>query len=217
MTRVYYWMTGGILLSAWVAYAVSQNAQAIERLVRSPLLFWGLIIAQFGSVFFLTFAINHINALMATIIYLLYAGLTGITLSFVFLLYTHDSIFSTFLVTAVAFGGLSFYGATTKRDLGPVGTFCTMGLFGLIGFALLSLFIPSMRGSSAQMAYSAVGLLIFSGLTAYDTQKIKAMNVLGNEGTDEDRQEAIVGALTLYLDFINLFLDLLRLMGNRRE
>ena len=104
----------------------------------------------------------------------------------------------------------------TKKDLGPVGTFCHMGLWGLVGFSLLSIFFPSMLGGQMGMIYSLVGVVVFAGLTAYDTQKIKQSNIIGNEGTAEDHKETIIGALTLYLDFINLFLMILRLMGNRR-
>ena len=121
-----------------------------------------------------------------------------------------------FMMTAMGFAGLSFFGFVTKRDLGPVGSFCMMGLFGLVGYGLIALFFPSLMGAQASFVYSMAGVVVFSGLTAYDTQKIKEMNVLGNEGTDEDRKEAIFGALTLYLDFVNLFLNLLRLLGKRR-
>jgi hypothetical protein len=121
------------------------------------------------------------------------------------------------MVTAFSFAGLSAFGYVTKKDLGPIGTFCHMGLWGLIGFSLLSFIFPSIMGSTAQTVYSLCGIVIFAGLTAYDTQKIKAMNVLGNEGTSEDHKETIYGALKLYLDFINLFLMILRLMGNRRK
>ena len=157
------------------------------------------------------------SSVTATLIYLAYAALTGLTLSVIFLIYTQDSIEQVFMITSFAFAGLSAFGYFTKRDLGPIGTFCTMGLFGLVGFSLISLFFPSLMTSQVSYVYSLAGVLIFSGLTAYDTQKIKASNILGNEGTDEDHKETIFGALTLYLDFINLFMMLLRLMGGRRK
>jgi len=179
-------------------------------------LFWALIIAQLGAVAALSFLINKISGAMATVIYILYAALTGLTLSSIFLLYTGSSIAEVFGVTAFGFAGLSGFGLVTKRDLGPVGSFCMMGLFGLIGYAVLSMFLPSLMGAGGSFVFSIVGIIVFAGLTAYDTQRIKAMNVPGNEGSDGARKTAIFGALALYLDFINLFLSLLRLTGRRR-
>jgi hypothetical protein len=149
----------------------------------------------------------------ATGVFLLYAGLTGVTFSTLFVVYTSASITSTFLVTAGTFGAMSLYGYTTKKDLTSWGSFLFMGLIGLIIASVVNMF---MQNSMMSTIISYVGVLIFVGLTAYDTQKIKEMNIIGNEGTDEDTKEAIQGALTLYLDFINLFLMLLRLMGDRR-
>ena len=141
----------------------------------------------------------------------------GTTLSTIFLVYEMGSIQGAFFCTSAAFAGLSFFGLVTKRDLGPIGTFCHMALWGLIAFGLLSIFFPSMQSGGMGILYNVAGILIFAGLTAYDTQKIKEMNIIGNEGTEEDQKEAIYGALTLYLDFLNLFLHILRLMGNRRD
>jgi uncharacterized protein len=157
---------------------------------------------------------NRIGSYVAMLIYLSYAALTGVTLSMIFLIYSLSSILQVFGITAFAFAGLSCYGFVTKRDLGPVGSFCLMGLFGLVGVAILSIFFPSLMSGTASYIYSLIGLGIFAGLTAYDTQKIKAMNLIG---TEDDQKEAIFGALTLYLDFINIFLYLLRLMGDRRR
>lgn len=216
MAKVYRWMTVGISLTAFIAYSIGNNPELAIGLVRNRLLFWGLIIAQLGSVFYLSAAIGRISAFTATGIYLLYAALTGVTLSVIFMVYTRGSIAQVFVLTAFSFAGLSAFGSITKRDLGPVGSFCTMGLFGLVGFGLVSLFFPSLMTTTASQVYGIVGVIVFAGLTAYDTQKIKQMNVLGNEGTAEDQKEAIHGALILYLDFINLFLSLLRLTGRRR-
>ena len=216
MGKVYLWMTVGIFLTALVSEYTAQTPEVLEFVLGNRGVFWALIIAQLAAVFTLSIAFKKLSALMCTAIYLLYAGLTGLTLSTIFLVYARESITQVFGVTCFAFGGLSAFGYFTKRDLGPVGSFCTMGLFGLIGVGLISLIFPSLMGSTAQMVYSLCGLVIFSGLTAYDTQKIKAMNVIGNEGTAEDQKEAIFGALVLYLDFINLFLMLLRLMGRRK-
>lgn len=216
MSRVYAWMTGGICLTGAVAWNVSQNEAWITYLLENRWVFWGLVIAQLGAVFTLSLAMRKMNSMAAASIYLLYAALTGVTLSMIFLIYTGESITQVFALTACGFAGLSGYGYVTKRDLGPLGSFCIMGLFGMIGYGLISLFFPGMQGGVAGKVYNTVGVIVFAGLTAYDTQKIKNMNIIGNEGTDEDRKEAIFGALTLYLDFINLFLKLLNLLGKRK-
>jgi len=216
MSRVYGWMTGGLCLTGAVAWNVAGNPQLVQAIFGNRLLFWGLIIAQLGAVFLLSGLIHRISGLTATLIYFLYAGLTGLTLSSIFLVFTGSSIAQVFAVTAFGFAGLSGVGYVTKRDLGPVGSFCMMGLFGLVGFGLLSMFFPSLMGEGASFVYSIVGIIVFAGLTAYDTQNIKEMNAPGSEGTDAARKTAIFGALRLYLDFINLFLSLLRLTGRRR-
>jgi len=216
MSRVYGWMTGGLCITGFVAWNVAGDPALVQTIFGNRMLFWALIIAQLGAVAALSFLINKINGAVATVIYIAYAALTGLTLSSIFLLYTGSSIAQVFGVTAFGFAGLSFFGLVTKRDLGPVGSFCMMGLFGLIGFALLSMFFPSLMGAGGSFVFSIVGIIVFAGLTAYDTQRIKAMNVPGSEGTDGARKTAIFGALTLYLDFINLFLSLLRLTGRRR-
>jgi FtsH-binding integral membrane protein len=217
MSGVYKWMTIGILLTSLISYYVSRSPELINIIIMNKIVFYGLIIAQLGAVFYLSIRIKKMSAVMATIIYLAYAALTGLTLSVIFLIYTQDSIEQVFMITSFAFAGLSAFGYFTKRDLGPIGTFCTMGLFGLVGFSIISLFFPSLMTGQVSYIYSIAGVIIFSGLTAYDTQKIKASNIIGNEGTAEDHKETIFGALTLYLDFINLFLMLLRLMGGRRK
>ena len=214
MSRVYGWMTAGLCLTGAVAWNVSGNPELVQSIFGNRLIFWALIIAQLGAVAALSGLINRISGLTATIIYFLYAGLTGLTLSSIFLVFTGSSIAQVFGVTAFGFLGLSVMGFVTKRDLGPVGSFCMMGLFGLIGYGLLSMFFPSLMGSGGSFVFSIIGIVVFAGLTAYDTQRIKQMNVAGND--DAGRKQAIVGALTLYLDFINLFLSLLRLMGRRR-
>ena len=154
----------------------------------------------------------HVRHRAAGLFYV-YAILNGLTLSVVFLIYTKGSIATTFFVTAGTFAGMSAYGYITKRDLTSVGNFMMMGLFGLIIASVVNMF---MRSEMIYWVTTYAGILIFVGLTAYDTQKIKELNVIGNAGTDEDHKEAIHGALILYLDFINLFLYLLRLLGRRR-
>ena len=216
MSRVYAWMTGGLCLTGVVAWNVAGNPDLVQAIFGNRLLFWGLLIAQLGAVAALSWLINRISGAAATLIYLLYAGLTGLTFSSIFLVFTSSSIAGVFGVTAFGFAGLSGVGYVTKRDLGPVGSFCTMGLFGLVGFGLLSMFFPSLMTGGGSFVFSIVGIIVFAGLTAYDTQKIKRMNAPASEGTDAERKNAIFGALTLYLDFINLFLSLLRLTGRRR-
>jgi uncharacterized protein len=220
MRSVYTWMTGGILLTALVSSYLGSNPEAIVALVQNKILFYGLIFAQLGAVITLSAAIQRLSVGAATLIYLVYAAMTGVTLSTIFLIYTHDSIASVFLTTACGFAGLSLIGYTTKRDLGPVGAFCGMALFGLIGWAILSFFFPSMMGGAGSLVYSVIGVVIFAGLTAYDTQKLKHLAVemdRGGQAGDLQKKAAIYGALTLYLDFINLFLMLLRLAGDRRR
>ena len=212
MVRVYNWMTAGLVVTAGVAYSIATSPTLVQA-IANPWILFPLIIAQLGLVFWLASRVMQMSAAQATGVFMLYSALTGVTLSFVFLAYTAASLTSTFLVTAGTFGAMSFYGYTTKRDLTAMGSFLFMGLIGIIIASLVNFFLQS------PMIYWLVtyaGVLIFVGLTAYDTQKIKEMNILGNEGTEEDTKEAVRGALTLYLDFINLFLMLLRVMGNRR-
>ena len=216
MTGVYKWMTIGLTLTGFIAYFLSTNTELVYALVSNKILFYGIIFAQLGLVVWLSARISKMSAVTATLVYLGYAALTGVTFSTIFLAYTAESIQSVFFLTAFSFAGLSIFGFITKRDLGPIGTFCHMGLYGIIGFSILSIFFPSMLSGQMGTVFSLIGVLVFAGLTAYDTQKIKQSNIIGNEGTAEDHKETISGALTLYLDFINLFLMLLRLMGNRK-
>lgn len=212
MSRVYLWMTLGLLLTGIVAYVVSNNPAMLQAIFATKGVFIGLIIAQLAAVIILSAMINRLNIMVAGVIFLAYAALTGLTFSAIFIAYTQESIASAFIVTTVSFAGLSLFGYVTKRDLGPIGSFCTMGLFGLIGISILSFFFHSLMATPIQMALSVGGVIIFAGLTAYDTQRIKQLGL----SRPEAGQEAILGALMLYLDFINLFLMLLRLMGNRR-
>lgn len=215
MSKVYSWMTGGILLTGAVAAWVASTPDLIYTVASNQFLFMGLILGQLALVIWISAGINRMSASFATGLFLLYAALNGVTLSILSLVYTAESIQSAFFTSAVGFAGLSGFGYVTKRDLGPVGSFCTMGLFGLIGFALISLFFPSIMGSTASQVYGIAGIVIFAGLTAYDTQRIKQM-APASRGENYDKH-AIMGALKLYLDFINLFLFVLRMMGQRRR
>lgn len=213
MVKVYNWMTAGLVTTGAMAFYTANSETMMNLIVQNRIIFFALIIAQLGLVFYLSSAVQRMTASQATGTFILYSGLNGITFSFIFLAYTASSITSAFLVTAGTFGVMSLYGYTTRKDLTSWGSFLFMGLIGLIIASLVNLFLNS---PALTWITTYVGVLIFVGLTAYDTQKIKMMNVLGNEGTDEDQKEAIIGALTLYLDFINLFLMILRIMGDRR-
>ena len=213
MVRVYNWMTAGLAITGFMAFYVSNNPTIMNIIFGNPIMPIVLIVVQIGLVFWLASRVMQMSVSQATGVFMLYAGLTGITFSAIFVVYTASSITATFMVTAGTFGAMSLYGYTTKKDLTSWGSFLFMGLIGIIIASLVNMF---MQSSMMHMIITYAGVLIFVGLTAYDTQKIKEMNILGNEGTDEDTKEAIRGALTLYLDFINLFLMLLRLMGDRR-
>jgi FtsH-binding integral membrane protein len=216
MSRVYLWMTAALGLTGAVAWHVSNTPAYMETLVTTPFLFTGLIIGELLLVMFLAAAINRLSVSAAFLIFFAYAALNGVTFSVIFLAYTQASIASAFWTTAFAFAGLSFTGLVTKKDLGPIGAFCTMGLWGIVGVSLASIFFPGILGGSFGVVYSVVGIIVFAGLTAYDTQKIKNMYALGSEGSEASSKGALYGALTLYLDFINLFLMILRFTGSRR-
>ncbi|MGE3921121.1 MAG: Bax inhibitor-1 family protein [Gammaproteobacteria bacterium] len=216
MSHVYRWMMLGILITGVVARVVAGNQAIMYALLTNKVLFFGLIIAQFAMVIGLSAVLHRLSYLSSIALYLAYSVLMGITLSVILFAYTQNSIASAFFVTAIAFGGLSIVGYFTKVNLGPIGTFCTMALFGLIGMMLLALFIPSLQGTGAQMLFSIAGIVIFSGLTAYHTQKLKYFALNANMHSEDGKKLSIQGALMLYLDFINLFLSILRLMGSRR-
>ena len=216
MTKVYQWMAIGVLITAAIASYIGSNESIALTIASNKILFWGVVIAQFGVVIGLSAMINRMSAATAMGLFLLYSALTGVTFSTIFLVYSMPSIQSAFFTTAIGFAGLSGFGYITKRDLGPVGSFCMMGLFGLIGYSLLAMFFPAMMGGAAGLVYSLVGLLIFAGLTAYDTQKIKMMGQHAINA-DERQKITVIGALTLYMDFINLFLIILRFTGDRRR
>jgi FtsH-binding integral membrane protein len=173
---------------------------------------WVVMLAPLAAVLFLSFRVQSMSVSAAQTTFWVYAGLVGLSLSSIFLVYTTASISQTFFATAAAFGALSLYGYTTKRDLTAMGSFLMMGLFGLIIASVVNIFLAS---SAMQFAISAIGVLVFAGLTAYDTQKIKEMYFEGDDVAVAGRK-AIMGALTLYLDFINLFMFLLQFMGNRK-
>ena len=213
ITKVYGWMSFALIITGLVAMWTASTPQIVNLIFGSRIVFIGLIIIEFILVASLVSIIQKISAFTATIIFILYSILNGITLSAIFLVYTRESLATTFFITAGTFGVMSIYGYFTKTDLTKLGNLLFMALIGLIIASVINIFLNS------ELIYwitTYAGVLIFVGLTAYDTQKIKRMNIIGNEGTDEDKKEAIMGALTLYLDFINLFLLLLRIFGKRK-
>jgi FtsH-binding integral membrane protein len=209
-------MAVGLGLTALVAYYVSNSQAAIQFVFGNTMVFYGLIIAELGFVFYLSARIQKIQASTATALFVIYAALNGITMSFIFLAYTSSSIASTFVVCSATFLACSVYGMVTKRDLTSMGGFLTMGLIGIIIASVVNMFVQS---SGMSMLISYVGVLVFVGLTAYDTQKLKTMaaTLPANASGAMVRKGAIMGALSLYLDFINLFLMLLRIMGGSRD
>lgn len=213
MVKVYNWMSAGLGITGAIAYLISSDPALSGIIFSSPILVIGLVIAQLGLVFWLASRVMQMSVMTAMSVFMGYAALTGITFSAIFMTYTTASIASAFVVTAGTFAAMSFYGYTTKKDLTSWGGFLFMGLIGIIIASVVNMWLAS---SMMDSLITYAGVLIFVGLTAYDTQKIKEMNILGNEGTDEDTKEAIRGALSLYLDFINLFLMMLRIMGDRR-
>jgi FtsH-binding integral membrane protein len=207
--QVYAWMGGGLLVTALMAMITVSSPAILNAVFGNRLVFYGLIIGEIGLVVAISGAINKLSAAVASLLFVFYAALNGVTLSVIFAVYTAQSVASTFVITAATFGAMSAFGYLTRRDLTGWGSFLFMGLIGVVIASLVNIFT---RSSAASWVISAVGVIVFTGLTAYDTQKIKAMAATGAEG----RKPAILGALTLYLDFINLFLMLLRLLGNRR-
>jgi uncharacterized protein len=222
MIRVYNYMAAGVALTgvvAWFTYmnAVVQTNAGLQltsfgqAIFQSPLL-WILVLAPLALVFVLSFGINRLQPGTALMLFFIYAGLLGLSLASIFLVYTGASVTRVFFISAATFGALSLYGYTTQRDLTGVGSFMFMGLIGIIIASLVNIFLKS---SGLDWAISIIGVVVFAGLTAYDTQKIKEMYNVMDDGTVAGRK-AVMGALSLYLDFINLFLMLLRLMGDRR-
>ncbi len=213
LTKVYGWMMFGLLITALSSLYTITNESVLEFVFSSKITFFGLMIAQFGIVIFLTARIQKMSSNMAQVMFLVYSALTGLTLSSIFLAYTAESIVSTFVITSLMFGSMALYGYVTKRDLTGVGQFMFMGLIGVVIASVVNIF---MRSDSMSWLISFISVIVFTGLTAYDTQKMKAMAYVMMEGEEVASKGAILGALTLYLDFINLFLALLRLFGNRK-
>ena len=211
MQRVFALMGVGTAITGLVAYFAAQSQSLMELIYTTPLR-WVVFLAPLAFVLVLSFGIRRMSASTAQLVFWLFSGVMGLSLSSIFLVYTNQSIATTFFVSSSTFFAMAIYGYTTKRDLTAWGSFLFMGLIGLIIASVVNLFVAS---SALQFAISAIGVLIFTGLTAYDTQKIKESYWAGDDA-ETGGKKAILGALELYLDFINLFLYLLRFIGDRR-
>ena len=206
MRGVYGWMGVGLFVTALVSLLTASTPALLQAILGNRILFYALIFGELGLVVSISGAINKISASTASLLFLIYAALNGLTMSTIFIAYTSTSIASTFLITSCMFGAMSMYGYLTKSNLNSWGSFLFMGLIGMVVASLVNMFLHS---SMIHWVISFCGIIVFTGLTAYDTQKIKN---LGNTG----RKGAILGALTLYLDFINMFLIMLRVLNDRR-
>ncbi|WP_414147190.1 Bax inhibitor-1 family protein [Erwinia sp. BNK-24-b] len=214
MAQVYGWMTCGLLLTAFVSWYAARTPAVMELVFSSRMTFFGLIIVQLGLVFVLSGMVHKLSGAVATGLFMLYSALTGLTMASIFLVYTYSSIASTFVVTGGMFGVMSFWGYTTKRDLSRMGSMLFMALIGIVLASVVNYWLKS---TALMWAVTYIGVLVFVGLTAYDTQKLKNIGESIDMRDKENlRRYSIMGALTLYLDFINLFLMLLRIFGNRR-
>jgi FtsH-binding integral membrane protein len=212
MRKVYVWMTLALAITGFTAYGVATSPGVMQAIYSNPVLFWGLIIAEFALVFGVSAAINRLSLTFATLMFVLYSVINGALLSYIFILYTTSSISTVFFITAGTFAAMAIIGYTTKTDLSSWGKILLMALIGLIIATIVNVFIKS---TMFNLILSYVGVLIFVGLTAYDSQKIKQMLLQTPDASEGAQKIALLGALTLYLDFINLFIYLLRIFGKK--
>lgn len=214
MRKVYLWMTLALVITGLTAYGVSQSPGIVYAIVTNRLLMWGLIIAEFGLVMAISGAIRRLSIGTATLLFVLYSVINGATLSVIFLAFTLTSIASVFFITAGTFALMAFIGYTTKTDLTSLGKILFMGLIGIVLATIVNIFLGS---TTLNMIVSYVGVVVFVGLTAYDSQKIKSMLYEADDMSGEAQKLALLGSLTLYLDFVNLFIMLLRIFGSNRD
>ena len=212
MRKVYVWMTLALVITGVTAYGVATSPGLMMAIATNKLLFWGLIIAEFGLVVAISAAINKLSLTTATLLFVLYSVIIGATVSFIFAIYTMSSIASVFFITAGTFAVMAVIGYTTKKDLTSMGKILFMALIGIIIATIVNIFLKS---TGLQMIVSYLGVLIFVGLTAYDSQKIKQMLLMAPDAGEGAQKIALLGALSLYLDFVNLFIYLLRIFGRR--
>ena len=212
LARVYGWMFIGLLVTAVTAFVVASSPALIQLVFASRIVFWMIVIAQFGMVFYLSARVDKVQPITAGVLFLVYSALVGVTSSVILLVFTGASIAQTFIITAGMFGATALFGTVTKRSLAGLGQFMFMGLIGLILASIVGIF---WHNDALQFVISIVGVIVFTGLTAWDAQRLKHMAVSLPDG--RVGSYAVVGALSLYLDFINLFFFLLRFMGGRRD
>jgi FtsH-binding integral membrane protein len=210
--KVYVWMTLALVITGFTSYGVATSPGILQAIYGNQLLFWGMVIAEFALVIGVSAAIHRLSLTTATLMFILYSVINGALLSYIFLVYTASSVATVFFITAGTFGAMALLGYTTKTDLSSIGKYLIMALIGLIIATVVNLFIQS-TGFTLILSY--VGVLIFVGLTAYDSQKIKQMLLQAPDAGEGAQKLALLGALTLYLDFINLFIYLLRIFGRR--
>src|SRR5471032_576571 len=210
LRAAYGWMCGGLAITAATAWFVASSPTLLTTIARSGPLYIGLIIAQLGIVFYLSSRVQQLSASTASLLFIGYSALTGVTLSFIMLLYTGEALASTFVVAAGMFGSMALYGTVTRRSLAGWGQFLFMGLIGVVIASVVGIF---WQHDGFQFVTSFIGVIVFTGLAAYDAQRLKSMALMTSAGATESY--AIVGALTLYLDFVNLFLMLLRFTKSR--
>lgn len=212
--NVYTWMTLALAITGLVALYMAKSLTLLSFILGNSFVFWGLLLSEIGLVWYLSARIQNIKFTTATILFILYSILNGMTLSVIFITYTMSSIASTFFITAGTFGAMALFGYVTKKDLTRIGSLCFMGIIGIIIASIVNIFLHS---SMMNLIISLVGVLLFVGLTAYDSQKIKQLLSDEDIEINESTQKiALMGAMTLYLDFVNLFLYLLRLLGDRK-
>jgi FtsH-binding integral membrane protein len=212
MRKVYLWMTLALAITGFTAYYVAHSETLLMAIFTNQIVFWMLIIAELGLVIGLSAAINRLSLTMATLMFVLYSVVNGATMSFIFLAYTASSITNVFLITAGTFAAMALFGYFTKTDLTSLGKYLMMGLIGIIIATIVNIFTKS---SGLTIILNYLGVLMFVGLTAYDAQKIKQMLLTAPDASEDSQKIALLGALSLYLDFINLFIYLLRLFGKR--
>ena len=214
MRKVFVWMTLALAITGITAYGVASSPALVGMIFSSKVMFWGLIIAEFGLVMAISGAINRLSLATATLLFILYSVVNGATLSVIFLAYSTTVIAKTFFITAGTFGAMALVGYTTKTDLTSMGKLLFMALIGIIIASVVNIFVGS---SGLDLIISYVGVLVFVGLTAYDTQKIKEMCRMAPDASESMQKLALLGSLSLYLDFVNLFLYLLRIFGNNKD
>jgi FtsH-binding integral membrane protein len=214
MRKVYTWMALALVITGVTAYGVANSPAILQMIVTNKILFFGLLIGELALVWGVSAMIDRLSLTTATLLFVLYSVINGVTLSFIFLAYTYESVTSVFFITAGTFAAMALFGYFTKTDLSSIGRILFMALIGLIIATIVNIFVKS---SGLGMILNYVGVLIFVGLTAWDTQKIKQMLATAEDTGETAQKVALMGALSLYLDFINLFLYLLRIFGSSRE